>query len=693
MNQQDTDRFTSISKALSEQLLYHALTLLKPLINSCGIDILSDQLQSIETNYRYLTDYFLSNNNDPERETLLKHLIVETYRLYDIVYCTYREQHLSPQEQALKLHAEEILHTPTDYSPKHTFYWFLFNDMPQQLRDQYSALAENGTTAEANMGVTALTLNTWYRFSEDNLLLLCDIAAQDNSEPSLRALTGVLLLLQHYDNRIRFYPILQEKLLSLSQDTRIKDNIYIICRCLLETSLTQQVEQILQNMQRDLLARHKTTTNRTKHIIINLEDLEEGNPEWGEELGSHIGKHIDQMMKLHQSGADFNYTSTKTMLNAPFFQHDIANWFVPFDKQHPDLGMNFDTPQGKIISKLLSANPEACDIDKYATCLASKQMQNMLNENALPPEIQELSENDLQNAVSNNWTSSPEKVIQMYIRCLYRFFRHNPWKAESRRLEFTQICRTQALHNICTDSNIWLQLGDHCLRLQLYEDAEIILRHKNISNSIQLLQKLGYSLQKQGKYAEAFDLFKKALTLQDDDTWTLQHAATCLHRLGQYEDAIKTYDILLTLQPDKKSYLQAKAQCLLESGNSEQALQLFYKLDFLYPDEINTQRGLAWCAFVCDKSDTAEQYFARIANTDTADANDLMNYAHLLFVKQQHREASRFYCESRYKMPDTRTFLNALRKDKPFLYARGITEGTMRLMEDILMEHFQSQKR
>lgn len=694
MNTADNDKFNAISKALSAQLIYHALTLMESLTGYMEAGILSDRLQSLATNYRYLTDYFISGADDPKRTPLLRQLTAEAYRLFDDIKTLYKEQHLSHTETELRLYAEHT-HEGHIGSLKDIFYHFLLSNDPQELRQKYNDLTMAKYTQEQCMAVSALTLNTLNRFSEANILLLCDIVTTADIQPAQRACTGLILILHQYDERLPFFPALMKRLSELAQDPLLQKDILYICQCMLETSQTKQVEQVLLTMQQDILSRptQQTETTTPKHIIINLEDLEDGNPEWGTTLNANISKHISKMMELHRNGADFNYTSTKEMLSDAFFQHDITHWFLPFDKQYTALGIDFETQSGKIISKLLSANIDACDIDKYAICIASKRMQNTLTEQSLPKEIREMSESDIQDATGSTLSSDPHKTAQTYIRCLYRFFRHNPWKYAEQLPPFTTICQTKTLHILLTETNDWLQLGDLCLNLQLYEAAQHIFQQKAPDTSLQIYQRLGYALQKQGKYTEALEAFRKILQWQDDDVWTLQHAAICLHRLGQRNEAIQLYNTLLISHPDKKSYLQAKAQCLIESGLHTEALQLLYKLDFLFPDDINTWRGLAWCAFACNKTEVAQQYFEQIAQDNNADANDLLNYAHLLFLQHHRKDALRYYTASFEKIGNRRTFFTLLRKDKPLLREKGITEEEMRLLEDILMEHFRNTRR
>lgn len=683
MNRSDYDKFDELSKALDSQRLSRAFVLFKTLLANISAGNLPDRLDTLQTNYSYLTAYFFVGNDDPERTTVLQQLTAEAYRIHDDLLAAYREQHRSPAEEQLNQFINQ--HTEQKAEPlKRTFCLFLAATDNALLRNAYEALPQDATD-ERTAAVTALTLNLLKRFSEEHILFLCDLAASSTAAPpAWRALAGIMLVLHRYNARMHSFPAITRQIAILAHIQGIQQRALHICRCMMATALTADVEHVLSKMQKDILARQKPEENNgTRHVVINLADFEEGNPEWEKAGENHvsrtIGKHFDAMMQLHNNGADFNYASTKPMLAAPFFRSDITRWFLPFNPAEPELGINFDTTKGRIVAKLLASNIDACDIDRYATCLACRSMQAGMGEEFLPEEIRGMSENEIAAAAGKMRDDKHE--LQNFVRTLFRFFRHNPW--DFSHPELSQICMADALTCLLTHTEHWLELADTCLSMQQYALAEHIFRHRNGELSVQMFQKRGYALQKMERYEDALDTFNKALRLQDDN-WTLSHAADCCHRLGRYDEAIRFYDQLLERQPDRKHFLYAKAQCLLESGRQEEALQIFYRLDFLYPDDISVQRALGWCAFVCDRDDTAENCFRRLAISTQADANDLLNYAHILFLQRKREEALQYYLKGSELAGDNAEFFRMFRKDKPLLLRKGVTSDALLLLEDAL---------
>ena len=672
------DSFVKIEAALSKKMLNHACLLLRPFVAKQTDSNLSDRLQSIETNYRYLTDYFLSGGDDPERTIIINQLTAEAYRLLDTLIL--EENLTSTLRQPLLAHLQEK-HTGFCANAKDTFYRFLLLHDADVLTNDWNALLATDDMVVLQMALSALTLNVLSDFSEPLFLLLINCAGADQKELSDIALTGCVLLLHKYKERLPFFSSIEDHWLLLTTDPRKRETVQQICTKLLSTTLSSQVNQAMNNLQKDIALQHNKISPKSNRIVITLNDMEEGNPEWGETLNKVVSKHSETIMRLHKTGADINYGSTAMLLGQPFFQSEITHWFLPFSTENEDLHIDFQSETGKLLLKIIYTNIEACSIDRYATCLAIGDAAKQLSQEILPKELLDMSDEDI--SEMRKETSSLTNELTLYIHNLFRFFRHNPWGFHNEMAVISDICRTTALEACLADA--WNELGDYCMDIQLYAEAEYIFKQPALPTSIHLWQKIGYSLQKQARYKEAIQLFEKVLTLQDDDTWTLQHIATCLIKQGEYNEASLIYDRLLALKPDTPKYILLKAQCLLADNQTEKALQLFFRLDILTPEEINHQRGLAWCAFILGKDDIAQRYFLQITQTADVVAEDYLNYAHSLLTSKQRAEALQYYQKSLSAYDSKRAFLSAFRKDTDVLTNKGITLEELRLIEDCLL--------
>ncbi len=634
----DLSEEACVERHLNMRQLYHALILLRSLIARNPQEGRSDRYHSIESNYRFLTDYFLSGGDDPQRNVIIDQLIFEAYKLLDeIVFGNNRDK---PSRKLLLQHLQER-HTGYYSRGRDTFYHFLLMQDVSALTAEWNSLVDRHDSESLQMAVSALTLNILSDFSEPLFLFLLESATIDNEDIANKALVGCVLLVHRYDSRLAFFPKITERWQLLVDNQHQRELVMQICMQLLSTTLTQQVNKAMLNLQKDISSQQENIAKDGKTYLINIGDLEEGNPAWSKELNEMVSKHSEAIMHLHQMGADINYASTQMFIKHPFFQKEITNWFIPFSTDNPNIGIDFESAKGKLLLKLVYTNADACSIDQYATCLTIGSSVGKLLEDMLPDELAEMSDADITMLRKNK---NAANSIALYIHNLFRFFRHNPWEYRNEMATIADVCQTDMLSS-CLEG-CWNDIGDYCLELKLYSEAEDIFLRPTLSPSIHLWQKIGYAQQKQEKYEAAAKMFEKVLTLQDDDEWTLQHIAICCMKEGLEEDALVYYDRLIALNPDKLKYTFMKAQCLSTMERYEEALQLFFKLDMLEPDEINHKRGLGWCALMLGKVDIALRYSEEVAQSKEATLRDYMNYAHSLLVNKRRADAVIYYKKS-----------------------------------------------
>lgn len=679
------DKLLAINKALTGRLLYHALQLMKPVIAELGNTYLSDRCQSIEQNYRYLTDYFLSGNNDPERNRIFLQLTEEAFLLSDDIQVLYEAQHESAQLTALKA-SWAALQTSANYFDqlKDVFYRFCLADNLPDAEEQMRDYANRTDSNYLRMAISGLTVSMLRRFSRQGILLLCRLVTELEGDALQRALVGLALLLLKYNDRLPFFADIQTELTRLTQHADIRKYWQETIRFLIETTLTEQTQHVMRQIQQDLMPK---LGNQQGPIVINIEDAEEGNPLWSQELNNTLSKHMNEMTRLHEEGADFTYTSTREILHTDFFRKDMANWFLPFAWEHPQIDIQPDSKELTFVRGLIAANIEACDIDRYATCLLYKHIGDNLQNMTLPDAMQDIEQFG---KVASAEPVTPLTMAHDQVRTFYRFFYHNPWQVENIiPASIQNLCRSVFFDAVVTSADDRLRFADKCLNIRLYPQAEYLYSHAANTTDAQTLQKWGYALQKQEKYAEAVEVLERSLLLSDDE-WTLHHIAACLRKSGKNKEALPYYDRLLEKQPDKQSYLQAKAKCLMDMQHYQEALQLFFKLDILYPNDTNIGRGLAWCAFMTGKHEYAERYFEQNAYADNATANDWLNYGHLLFVQQQRQDALNAYRKSRELSDNLQQFFRAFRQDRPALLSKGLTQEEISLMEDVMLSSFRS---
>ncbi len=685
-----------VADSLNRGLLYHAFALLRPLVVQPNADPRwSDRLQSLEQNYHYLTRYFISGQDDPERTAILRQMTVETYRLLDEI----NSLRSRSQYPLARLRMEDVAHVAVEAQSdmqtqntlddaitvfalyKNTLYTFWTYKDWETVRPLWENLVRGNDAELLQMAVGGILLSLFDQFSEHKIQALLDDLLILPTRVQQRAIVGLLFVLVQYGERLHFYPELQKRLQGLVHDNKLHEMVMQANRYILETSLTPEVDKVMQSMQADILptiSKHE----KDKPIVLNLDEMEDGNPLWGEEMQNSVGKHIDEMTRLHREGADFTYSSSKTMLHDTFFQSDIANFFLPFDKHNPQIGIDFESDNGQMIRKLINLNIEACDCDKYATCLMYKHIHNRIAD-AIPSNVQEMGNMDMDEVLSQE---EKERLgLKNEVRNWYRFFFHNPWGYANRMKKAESVCRSLMPELLQLSEADRMTLGDHCMRLHLYK-AVISLLEPIEHAEVDTYQKIGFAYQKTGKEIEALICFEEAIKMQEDDYWSMLHAAQCMRAINNIPEAIAYYDRLLEAFPNKKSYLLQKAGCLLDWEHNEEALQVFFQLDLLYPHELKIERGVAWCAFLCNRTETAERYLEQLAFADTANDNDCLNYAHFLFCVGQRSEALRMYMAAYKKSESIQAFFRLFRRDRGLLREKGVTQESLALLEDILLQ-------
>lgn len=643
---------------------------MKPLAIKTSDFIILDRLRSLTENYTYLIQYFASGNNDPQHEDILTKIIAKTFLLLDDI------QTATTAESSLRL---QMKSKAADYIPDDNQY----SNLKKIFYDTWlgNHCTETGllTEDERQMFLSALTLNILYHFSEENILTVCRLVQTGSDSTSLIAIVCLLIITHKYNKRLPFFPEITQQLNLIASDSEKQESVFVIAKQLLDTSLTPLINQEMESLGKDLMPEIK---NRNENIIIAIDELDEGNPEWGDGIKNVFDKHIDNMTHLHSEGADINYSSTKGILTDGFFHNDIANWFMPFGWDNPELKIDFNSESGKLVKGILLANIEACDTDRYAICSIYRHIQGQLSSNRMPSIINDMTE--FGNLSDLNLNDGTKSVTLNYIRCLYRFFNNNPWKIENQMEDITRIGSDYAVRLLLTDAQI-LSLADRCIALNLYEETASILT----DDSAICLQKRGYALQKLELYDKALEAYNKALQLSSD-TWTLSHAAFCMQKLLSYNDALNIYNFLLSSDKDNRNLLLQKAQCLMATDNMKDALDVFFHLDIMYPGDKNIQRGLAWCAFVTATPDNgnyhiAEQYLENLVYGENPDFNDYINYGHVLLATQHRKEAVSIYHKIAESKEDRARFQKQMAADKSILLGKGISIEDLTLTIDAVL--------
>lgn len=658
------DQLKAILRALNNRHLYQAILLMQKVVAPLGSDYyyIREQLGDIEQNYRYLLQFFSEGQEDPNREMLSQSMIRQAYNLFDTLVARLIKPY--PQYDYMVKVAER--YTPTDdhYSRLRSLFYRVWLSQTDTLPEEADA---------RRMYVSALVVSVMQRFSEDKILSLISIARQDDDRAAQQALVGVVLACKKYEIRIACYPAIKQALSELYAIEDKQSDLRIIFRFLLDLALMSKADEEMDNLKKTIMPKMQKGGEK---MIISLEEIEDDIEDSSEEQ-ILLNGHRDRMAKLFKQGADLNYSTVKDMLTDRFFHSDIANWFMPFSLKNPDVKIDIETETGKMANGLIRIHQsDACDMDLYAFARMYDQLRDDERNIKVPDFVKEMGEH-IDEEPAEEMTK--EEYARSFIRTLYRFYYHNPWGINNEMADAVDICQTQIFKDVCGDKyNTYF--ANRMLKLDMYDKAEALLQQMDWLSQ----QKLGYALQKQKRFDEALQAYKRSL-LMNEDSWTLQHIATCQRRLSLTEEALQSYEQLLEKEPDNQSFLLAKSQLLLDLDRASEALQVLFKLDMLYPDNHTIERGLGWCALLLDKMDTAERYLSRLLAQDDAEASDYINYGHLCLISGRRHEALQYYLKAREQMERLSDFFRLWSQDKRFLRSKKITNDLLILIEDTLL--------
>ncbi len=730
------DFYGQICNLLSARKLKPAFDLLEHEISASGLGEFRDEYTSLEQNYKFMLKYTVEGINDPERQKIYEHLLISTFELADNMYENLRMKYSQSVEYQKKrgfvkhyitdferfsrdLEEEAVqkeLRTldpdasaPTSQTRMEAeihlqkiftlFYHFWFTDRLTESEIGFiRAFLKNEAFPfyERSLIVTGLTLSLMRFFNENKIIVLFNAYQNPNEEVSQRALIGLLIGIYYYDQRMPFFHAITGRLQILIEDPRFKSNLE---KSILQFIRSKETEKIQRKLQDEIIPEMiKLSPNlRNKLSIESLlgEGLtEDKNPEWKEILKDApglMGK-MEELTEMQMEGADVFLSSFSMLKQFPFFS-ELANWFLPFTPDHPEIKrnpINKELNEDQAFNQLIMKSPMLCNSDKYSFFFS------ILN---IPPDYKKMvteslraeSEQYEEMAKDESFLAHSKKaeiIISQYIRDLYRFYKIHPqregfedifaWRfdfhnkfAFSKLLgEDFRILRSIAEFNFA--KNYFLEAADIFeLLLQENDDAE-------------MLQKLAFCYQKMGNYKKALNYYLKADLFDQNKLWNLKKIALCYRNLKKIAKALEYYQQAEILEPDNLSLHVSIGQCQMELNLYEDALKSYYKVEYLSPGNKKIWRPIGWCSFLVGKIDQAEKYYDRLIS-DNPNKYDLLNMGHVQWCLGNRKVALDYYKKS-INDPDSseKDFMEAFNEDLQHLIRQGVDPEDVPIMLDQL---------
>ncbi len=727
-----------VCSLVSEKRIKQSLDILADMLTGVSSGYLRDEYENVVMTYRNMLSYTIEGINDPERNKVYLKLIQSILELADKVrqdilshnsgWNTYWIKQQNEKEQ--KLSGKTIVETVDDLMFKSELDEWLrlsneINPDPESelyvkhrqlirnifnhlwLTDYYGEAEESLIDIiltsgkfrwyESSIFTTAVTLSSFRSWQTAKLFMLMKIYKSGQEQVMQRALSGLILNLHYYNNRVMLYPEITDALEELTFLPRFSEHCKII---VLQTIRSRETEKLSRKLHDEILPK----VARLKPMIEEKLDLDnilpndknEGkNPDWSTMFSGseEIFKTMEELTNLQMEGADVYMSAFANLKNFDFFR-DIQNWFMPFHPDHEVINEIFRDdilgPGTNDLAEAMYKTPFICNSDKYSLILNLKflpasQKTMMLRVFRMELEgLQQLNEDDS--------LTDPDKsfrtITTQYLQDIYRFFKLSPYKKEFEDI-FTgrlDIYNSFFFSIACDTKEAEAGLADYFFSKDFYDDALALYmkRLKDKRDDAQLYEKTGYCHQENGNFEQALKYYKMA-ELIDRKVWTIKKIGFCLRRLGRNEEALEYYLLAGDMEPDNIHTTILTGHCYLDLRLYEEALKYYFRVEYKDPGNLKILRPIAYCYFALGRFDDSEKFYNRLAEGKLI-AHDYINMGHVSLCRGKKKEAVELYRRSIVTGEITREkFMTIFSEDSEQLISLGVSADDLPILLDYLL--------
>lgn len=611
-----------------------------------------DSLNQIERNYGFLLHYLSEGKEDAGRDRMLSDI---REQLYTIIRAIEYNLEIKESPKLYFSQARTIKYSGMNFSNSFSEYiaadsaTLLLDSESEEMREAYEEknrrlkdlfsivwtlpIGDTDTLREivdaicnpdiaedfSALMISALTINLLMAYDRHKLMALVDIYLRSNSDTlKARLLTGILLILNQYAQRVENDYEMQIRIETMSETTMFADKVRDVFFALVKArgglNLSRRIEQeILPEITKigpDLINKLKD-----KDGNLNISNLEE-NPEWEKIMNDKVEKKLRKLNDLQTSGGDI-MISMFAQLNGKFHRfNDIDVWFRPFS-QWEARSINISDRLTEIWSKLAGV-ATMCDPDKFVFAMNISRLPESVRENMVTAfeAQQEQMDEEIKSLMLHSSMPEFETESWNYARVLFRFFNFFRLKKEfpnpfEQRIDIFNI---PFLGKYFDKSEIAGELADFFFKQEFYADAIDYIDIQSIIDILNrpiYLQKIGYCLEKLGKKSEALKKYSESINLGDDSAWTLRKIFKLGKETGEIESAFKAISQLLKMETDNSQYL--KEYLNFGVDNFEQLRpnlsQAFSRAEYLLADDENIMRLKARYDFLRGDYTAAKEYF------------------------------------------------------------------------------------
>ncbi len=714
--------YQKITDLLSVNRLKEALDKIHPFVHEAGRGEWIREKEELDVTYKYMLKYTIDGIEDPERQNVYSKLLTSVYELADqcAEFLLTRDsvEHIHVQKRIFKDQWMQIsggeasrlvaqLHelrstNPDLYQQKlsqlFNYLWLTDKYRVQEHEFVKEILVSSHLNEHEQMVlVSAINLSLWRFFDKGKFERLFDFYESDNNELQQRALIGLLIAFYKYDQRLKVYPGIRNRLLLKDEDPGFKKGVEEV---IIQLIRSKDTEKLTKRMQEEILPEMMKFTPQLKKKLdldrLLKESLgEDQNPEWEEILDDspELKGKMEELTELQMEGSDVFMSSFSMLKHFPFFRH-LPNWFFPFTADHPEIRKLSEDNTESWFVKFMEAIADSafmCNSDKYSFCYGIQSMPDDMKQflsDGLKAESEQISE-ILKDEELLNDHKKAGKVIRQYAQDLYRFYKLHPehkafediftWRLDFHNKSFF---KDLFIH----DEKILYTIAAFYFGKQYYEEAAEVyqLIHSEYGGAAEVMQKIGFCYQKLGNFKDALKFYLKADILLPDNKWNLKKIGQCYRFIGQSDQALDYYRQAEQIDPDDLHTVVSIGHCLLDAKEFEAALKSYFKVEYLQPDNHKVWRPIAWCSLVMGKFDQARKYYSKLQERKP-NPYDLMNLGHLEWCDGNRKMALNLYLDSIQRSELTfEQFVESFEEDQSYLIQLGVDAAEIPILLDHL---------
>ncbi len=727
-----------LCKLISEKKVKQSLDILQDMIAVSSLGDLRDEYDNIEMTYKNMLSYTIEGINDPERPKVYLKLIQSILGLADrlrqdilsrysgwntywVMQQTLKEQKLTGKtlvetvdDLMFKSELDEWLKLSNEINPdpeseitikhkqlirkifNHLWLTDYYGDAEDSLID---IIISSGKFRwfESSIFVSAITLSAFRTFQPEKLQYLIGFYEAGQEKVMERALSGLILNLHFYNDRILLYPEITSRISGMSEDKMFREHCRLI---VLQTIRSRETENLSKKLHDEILPKVAKLKPRIEEKldldnILPNDKYGDKNPDWSEMFSDseEIFKTMEELTNLQMEGADVYMSAFANLKHFDFFK-DFQNWFVPFYPDHEIINEIYRDeilgPGTNELAEALYKTPFICNSDKYSLLLNLKYLPS--SQKTMMLKVFRMELDGLQQLEDGETEADPYRNFRInvtqYLQDIYRFFKLSPYKKEFEDLFSGKldIYNSEFFRMTCNSSEAEAGLADYFFSKNYYSDALglFIRQVKENPDESQLYEKIAFCYQNEEDYEEALRYYRRA-ELIERKIWTLKKIGLCLRRLGKKEEALDYYLQAGSMDPEDMHTAMMTGHCYLDLHDYETALNYYFKVEYTDPGNLKILRPIAFIYFALGRFEDSEKYYERLSS-GKLNAHDYINKGHLSLCRGRKKEAIDFYRLGINNGEISKEeFMTTFEEDRPLLLSLGVNKEDLPILLDYLL--------